>query len=329
MQKRKSLIIIPVLSLSLLLCSSVVTYGAWLETSGGEWKNTNDSAIGYSIGWQQIDGKWYYFNEEGYMRTNSWVDNYYVGADGAMIINSITPDGYYVGADGSWITTETDSLASVVIADRILNNDVKDASGKTIAILKFTYPGISTGNSSIDSNLNTYFDNYINQIPLKEKTKKNGDWPYPEEVTITYETNLNNGRVLGITTQEFYFDHGMHGTAIFKEHNLDVKTGKVLSLNEITYDNQSFQMFAKQYILKLINTTSHKQLFTGSPGGNYTDIISEYDLSTNWRFDESGISFIFNAYEIGPFSSGPFTFTIPYLDVAPYLNEYGKGYCAV
>lgn len=37
------------------------------------------------VGWKQIQGKWYYFDE-----------------DGAMFINSITPDGYIIGADGTW-----------------------------------------------------------------------------------------------------------------------------------------------------------------------------------------------------------------------------------
>ena len=37
-------------------------------------------------GWRLINGDWYYF-----------------GIDGAMLVNTITPDGYLVGADGKWI----------------------------------------------------------------------------------------------------------------------------------------------------------------------------------------------------------------------------------
>lgn len=42
-------------------------------------------------GWNQIDGKWYYFSmEEG-------------SANGMLLKNTTTPDGYKVDADGVWI----------------------------------------------------------------------------------------------------------------------------------------------------------------------------------------------------------------------------------
>lgn len=42
-------------------------------------------------GWNQIDGKWYYFSmEEG-------------SENGMLLKNTTTPDGYKVDADGVWI----------------------------------------------------------------------------------------------------------------------------------------------------------------------------------------------------------------------------------
>ena len=58
-------------------------------------------------GWKQINGSWYYFHSTGDLAVNCWVDNgenwYYVGADGVMLTNGMTPDGYQVGSDGAWI----------------------------------------------------------------------------------------------------------------------------------------------------------------------------------------------------------------------------------
>ncbi len=42
-------------------------------------------------GWQQIGGKWYYFNSEK------------GSLEGILLRNTTTPDGYQVGADGAWI----------------------------------------------------------------------------------------------------------------------------------------------------------------------------------------------------------------------------------
>ena len=58
----------------------------------------------YAKQWKQIDGDWYYFDEYGQMAANKWIaGEYYVGADGRMLHDTITPDGYKVGSDGKWI----------------------------------------------------------------------------------------------------------------------------------------------------------------------------------------------------------------------------------
>lgn len=54
--------------------------------------------------WTQMsNGKWYYSLEGGAIARNQWVGDYYLGSDGYMLVNTVTPDGYNVGADGRWI----------------------------------------------------------------------------------------------------------------------------------------------------------------------------------------------------------------------------------
>ena len=75
--------------------------GAWLLDSVGWWYCNPDKT--YPVNqWQYIDNYWYYFNESGYMVTDQWVDRYYVGSDGRMLTDTITPDGYYVDETGCW-----------------------------------------------------------------------------------------------------------------------------------------------------------------------------------------------------------------------------------
>lgn len=50
-------------------------------------------------GWKNVKKKRYYFNEKGVMQKNCWVDDCYLGADGAMLRDTVV-DGYYVDEDG-------------------------------------------------------------------------------------------------------------------------------------------------------------------------------------------------------------------------------------
>ncbi len=50
--------------------------------------------------WEQKDGQWYYHDGQGDMLKDTWVGNYYVGADGAMLTDTLTPEGYWLGGNG-------------------------------------------------------------------------------------------------------------------------------------------------------------------------------------------------------------------------------------
>lgn len=82
-----------------------ISDGTWLNDQTG-WKYRNENGSNTVSSWQQIDNKWYYFNESGYMETGwiYWKEKwYYCGEDGAMKSNTMTPDGYQLGNDGVWL----------------------------------------------------------------------------------------------------------------------------------------------------------------------------------------------------------------------------------
>lgn len=67
------------------LMTNNVFAGEW-KTSPSGWWYQNDDGTYWSDGWQWIDGKCYYFNENGY-----------------CLIDTITPDGQLVDENGAWI----------------------------------------------------------------------------------------------------------------------------------------------------------------------------------------------------------------------------------
>lgn len=83
---------------------------AWKQDSNGWW-NTKGSS--YSVGWEKIDSKWYYFENNGYMSTG-WVNDkgtwYYLTNSGAMQSGWLNDKGtwYYLsksygGMQTGWI----------------------------------------------------------------------------------------------------------------------------------------------------------------------------------------------------------------------------------
>ena len=96
--------------LSMIALASPPVLEGWKQNDIGWWYRQVDGTYP-SDSWKNINKKWYYFNDNGYMVENSWVENYYLGSDGAMLVNTITPDGHYVLDNGEKtedILTEND-----------------------------------------------------------------------------------------------------------------------------------------------------------------------------------------------------------------------------
>lgn len=79
--------------------------GVWKQSETGWWYERDDKSYPVST-WENIDGSWYYFNESGYMLSNQWVGNYYVGPAGNMLTNTVI-DGKQLGNDGAYIESST------------------------------------------------------------------------------------------------------------------------------------------------------------------------------------------------------------------------------
>lgn len=97
------------LGLQLCICSDLFSegigeYGGGFreEAEGLRYWTAEDSYLLDT--WYRLDGQWYYFDGEGYMLRNTWIEGaegyYYLSDTGAMLTDTVTPDGWLVDQNG-------------------------------------------------------------------------------------------------------------------------------------------------------------------------------------------------------------------------------------
>ena len=88
---RKQTKLVAVLSAAALLAmgASMTSFAAgWEKDDAGIWHYYDSDDEMVTGEWKKDGGKWFYLDDDGEMLTDSWVDDeYYVGEDGAMIVN--------------------------------------------------------------------------------------------------------------------------------------------------------------------------------------------------------------------------------------------------
>lgn len=126
-------------------------YG-WIKDSTGWWYKFSDGTYPKN-GWKQIDGKWYCFNKDGYLRTDEYIKSsdyntnkklYYVYKSGEWDENSYRWNqdsvGYWLGeTNGYWFAKNT--WAFVEGKWYYFNNNGYMIAGKTTTIngKKYTF----------------------------------------------------------------------------------------------------------------------------------------------------------------------------------------------
>lgn len=108
-------------------CSARFCEG-WVLEECNEWWYVHHGYTNTVRNWEEIDGKWYYMDDTGYIATSAWVPGkdkglyYYVGKDGDMITNkwikSIDSEKWYrVDAEGKWFENDGKYTTTVRPAD--------------------------------------------------------------------------------------------------------------------------------------------------------------------------------------------------------------------
>jgi len=94
----------------LLVAVPIAAQAEWRQSNNDWWYSQGSS---YATSWTKIDGQWYYFDYNGYMKTG-WVNDngnwYYFYGDGTMAHDTLI-EGYYLNSSGNISSSQTDDLS--------------------------------------------------------------------------------------------------------------------------------------------------------------------------------------------------------------------------
>jgi len=89
--------------------------GTWMKTDGRWWFKY--SSGGYAKHWELLDEKWYYFDDQGWMKSNEWINPdgnwYYLSNDGSILTdyNRVNGKPYFFRPNGVCVENKGQAIA--------------------------------------------------------------------------------------------------------------------------------------------------------------------------------------------------------------------------
>jgi hypothetical protein len=208
------------------------------------------------------------------------------------------------------ITTENNKLVDVTIpkaiGDESVSMEINSEIEKIVAsALQIGDPEI-TSSKSIEESI-TIFN--------EEFTKFNSEFPefsQPWEAQIDGEVIHQSTEIISISITSYTNTGGAHGALHISFLNFNAVTGKRIKNDKLFKDFNAFKTIAKSYFDATIKDKN--TLFEPD----------NFQLPQNIGYNEDGVVFLYNTYEIAPYSTGIIEFTIPIDKVSTFLAFDGS-----
>jgi hypothetical protein len=153
------------------------------------------------------------------------------------------------------------------------------------------------------------YDDFKSEIP-----EAFGGWHYKAKVNVEVLTDT----LLSLSVNDEYYTGGAHGGAGVYFINLNPKTGKDFTLENLLKPGY------KEVLTDLGNKSFRKVREipdTASLNENYFEFPeNRFELNKNYGFRKDGIVFFYNSYEIAPYAAGPTEVIIPYEDLKDWIK---------
>lgn len=226
--------------------------------------------------------------------------------------------------------TEEESAATITVSYETREEDRTDDDGNILVKISYQRPTVTVeGKEDISALIKQEFDSDEEAFMIRGDELARDSYYEPVDdsmqsyssISVTYTDKRLDRAVISFERLDYtYYVGTPHGQPFFSGLNFDTQTGTILHLEDITEDKEEFLAAAKDYILMLCESDEFKDRL--NPGyEERVDGLLQEDL---WYFDEQGITFFANVYEMAPYSEGVLYFTIPYNDLNSVKAEYLK-----
>ena len=130
-----------------------------------------------------------------------------------------------------------------------------------------------------------------------------------------YTVQRGDSAVLSFCLRQYSYLGGPHPNQVFLGRSFDA-AGRLLSLDDLSADPAGFRDFCTQKVAAL----AEKDAGDGRYYEDYQTLLPANIRDDMWYFSQAGLTFLYNAYDIGSYAAGPFEFTIPYAELQGVMD---------
>lgn len=142
-----------------------------------------------------------------------------------------------------------------------------------------------------------------------------GDFPASSD-NVSYSVQRADDRVISFTVNYYSYAGGAHGYTFWRGAVYDTQTGEKLALDDLSDDPEAFRAATLAYNQELAATDSYSErMFSTDDITNGTLETVLYEEEDVWYLSPSGLVFVSDAYDLGPYAAGAIEFIIPYRDL--------------
>lgn len=193
------------------------------------------------------------------------------------------------------------------------NNAITDRINQTIE--NYVIAQLNINDAKV-ANLNdaiTLFNNDYTQFK-NEFADSSQKW----EASIEGEVIYNMPTIVCIAINAYLNTGGAHGNSRIDFLNFNPQTGQLYTQKELIKDLENFSAVTQNYLNKEMDRASTDNTETSDIADYFFG--KDFQLPESFGFSDEGLIILYNTYEIASYAQGITEFTIPYQDIANYLN---------